>query len=194
VFLEDVLSQAISKTKEIIQEKGVVTDDVNEAARQIGIGAVIFQELHNNRIKDYEFNWDKVLNFDGETGPYVQYSHARAASVLRKAEEQGLDISPNALLGLDDYGALASDSAFALARLIGALPDVIADAGEKYEPSLITRHVTDIAQAFSVFYHEEPILSDKGDARFAKLALTASAKQAIKNGLALLGVSAPERM
>ena len=194
VFLADVLNQAISKTKEIISEKGVVTDNADETAAQIGIGAVIFQELHNNRIKDYVFNWDKVLNFDGETGPYVQYGHARAASVLRKAEELGVDVSPETLLGATDYSAAESDSVFTLAKLIGSLPDAVKEAGEKYEPSILTRHVTDIAQAFSVFYHEEPILPLTGDARTVRLAMTAATKQAIKNGLELLGVNAPERM
>ena len=194
VFLEDVLNQAVSKTMEIIEEKGVVTDDVDETARQIGIGAVVFQELFNNRIKDYVFDWVKVLSFEGETGPYVQYSHARAASVLRKALDMGLDVSPEAMLSAGDFSAVASGPAFALAKLIGTLPGAVAEAGEKYEPSILTRHVTDIAQAFSVFYREEPILADTGDARLVKLALTAAVKQAITNGLALLGISAPERM
>jgi arginyl-tRNA synthetase len=194
VFLEDVLRQAIDKTNEIIEEKGVVTEEPEKAAEQIGIGAVVYQELSNNRIKDYVFSWDKVLSFDGETGPYVQYGHARASSVLRKAAELELEVSPAALLSAGSFAAAETDSAFALIKLIGSLPGVIIEAGKKYEPSLITRHVTDIAQAFSVFYHEEPILSDEGDSRLVKLAVTAAAKQAIKNGLALIGVSAPERM
>ena len=194
VLLADVLGKAVSKSKEIIIEKGVVTDDVDAAAAQIGIGAVVFQDLLNNRIKDYVFNWDKVLNFDGETGPYVQFGHVRAASVLRKAEELGLDVSPEALLGADDYSAVVSDEAFELVKLICALPDAVREAGEKYEPSILTRHVTDVAQAFSTFYHNDPILPLSGDARTVRLALTAAAKQAIKNGLNLLGVSAPERM
>lgn len=90
VFLEDVLNRAVEKTREIIIEKGVNTDNVDETARQVGIGAVVFQELSNNRIKDYVFSWDKVLDFNGETGPYVQYTHARAASVLRNAERKRL--------------------------------------------------------------------------------------------------------
>ena len=194
VFLSDVLNQAVSKARDIVIEKGFVTDNVDETAEQIGIGAVIFQELHNNRIKDYVFSWDKVLNLEGETGPYMQYSHARAASVLSNAEEQGIEVSSEALLKACDYSAAASDAAFALAKLIGSLPDAVAEAGEKYEPSFIARHVMDIAQAFSVFYHEEKILPLAGDARLVKLALTAAAGQAIKNGLKLLGVSAPERM
>ena len=194
VFLEDVLRQSITKASEIIEEKGVVTENADIAALEIGIGAVVYQELSNNRIKDYVFNWDKVLSFDGETGPYVQFGYARAASVLRKAEEMGLDISPSGLLKPGSFNATETEPAYALLKLIGTLPDVIIEAGEKYEPSLVTRHVTDIAQAFSVFYHEEPILSDEGDSRMVKLAITAAAKQAIKNGLTLIGVGAPERM
>jgi arginyl-tRNA synthetase len=113
---------------------------------------------------------------------------------LRKAGEQGIGVEPRALLAAGSFEAAGSEPAFALLKLIGTLPEIIAEAGEKYEPSLITRHVTDIAQAFSVFYHEEPILSDGGDSRLVKLAITAAAKQAIKNGLALIGVGAPERM
>ena len=211
VFLEDVLSQAVEKTRAIVEEKGIVTDDIDKTARQIGIGAVVFQELFGNRIKDYVFDWEKVLNFEGETGPYAQYSFARAASVLRKAEEMEIDTRPEALLGSlmargaeaapqaavapsPVFAVAASEPVFSLAKLIGELPDVVAEAAEKYEPSLLTRHITDISQAFSVFYHEEPILGDTGDARLVKLALTAAAKQAIGNGLALLGISAPERM
>ncbi|MDR1815097.1 MAG: arginine--tRNA ligase [Clostridiales Family XIII bacterium] len=198
VFLLDVLNQAVEKTRAIIVEKGVLTDDaaedgpaVDEAAAEIGIGAVVFQELHNNRIKDYVFDWDKALNFDGETGPYVQYGYARAASVLRKAEGMGLSCNNG------DTAALTGDAAFALLKKIYELPQAVREAGEKYEPSLLTRHVVDVAQAFSAFYHEERILSDDPTERGrteAKLALTAAAKQAIGNGLALLGVAAPERM
>ena len=194
VFLEDVLRKAIEKAGEIIEEKGVVTDDHEKAAIEIGIGAVVYQELSNNRIKDYVFNWDKVLSFEGETGPYVQYNHARACSVLQKAKDAEINISHEALLSAIDFSATKSESAFLLLKLIGVLPDVILEAAEKFEPSLITRHVTDIAQAFSVFYHDEPILSDTGDSRLVKLAIAAATKQAIKNGLTLICVNAPERM
>ena len=195
VFLEDVLRNAIEKTKIIIEEKGVLTDGTEEAAAQIGIGAVVFQELHNNRIKDYVFDWEKALNFDGETGPYVQYSHARAASVLRKALEAGTDGA-----ALDparkeiDFGALTGDAAAALIKLLYGLPVQIREAGERYEPSLLTRHLVDIAQAFSVFYHDERILGDDPVATEAKLALVWCARTCIANGLKLLGVAAPERM
>jgi arginyl-tRNA synthetase len=188
VFLEDVLKGAVEKTREIVIEKGVNTDDVDETARQVGIGAVIFNELHSGRIKDYVFSWDKVLNFDGETGPYVQYVHARAASVLRKAGSPSIDAA-----GID-ASYLTSDSAFALAKAIYGFPAAVADAGEKYEPSIVTRHIVDVAQAFNRFYHDEQVLVEGAAERSAKLALVFAAKQTIKTGLALLGVESPEKM
>nr|HPR24508.1 arginine--tRNA ligase [Bacillota bacterium] len=191
VFLEDVLSRAVEKTREIIKEKNVNTDDIEKTAKQVGIGAVVFQELSNNRIKDYVFSWDRVLNFDGETGPYVQYTHARAASVLRKA---GAAASVDA--GKKEIKAeyIKSDSAYELAKLIYTLPETVAEAGEKYEPSIITRHIINVAQAFNRFYHDEHILTEDGNERTAKLALVKAAKTTIKNGLGLLGIEAPEKM
>ena len=193
VFLEDVLNKAVEKTREIISEKNPAADAdfIDEVAKQVGIGAVIFQELSNNKIKDYVFKWDEVLNFDGETGPYVQYTHARGASVLRKAGDaivskaEKLDI---------DFKYLNSDSAYELVKLIYAFPGVVIEAGEKFEPSIITRHVVNMAQGFNRFYHDEHILTDNDDEKTAKIALTIAAKNAIKRGLALLGMQAPERM
>lgn len=194
VFLEDVLNKAVEKTKEIIREKNpeATEEYVDEVAKAVGIGAVVFQELSNNRIKDYVFNWDKVLNFDGETGPYVQYTHARCASVLRRA---GDDIVAKAKdLASIDYKYLTSESAYDLAKLLYKFPAVVVDAGEKYEPSIVTRHIVDMAQGFNRFYHDEHILTDNEDEKVAKVALVLAAKEAIKNGLALLGMKAPERM
>lgn len=194
VFLEDVLNGAVEKTREIIQEKNADAseEDIDEIAKTVGIGAVIFQELSNNRIKDYVFKWDKVLNFDGETGPYVQYTHARCASVLRKAGDEV--VKKAAALKDVDCKYLCSDSAYELAKLLYKFPDVVVDAGEKYEPSIVTRHIVDMAQGFNRFYHDEHILTDDEDEKIAKVALVIAAKDAIKNGLALLGMKAPERM
>lgn len=192
VFLEDVLNKAVDKTREIIEEKGVATENIDETAKQVGIGAVVFNELSNNRIKDYVFDWDKVLNFEGETGPYVQYTHARACSVLRKAGEEVVSKAKN-LEGFDS-SVLTSDSAYELAKLIYKLPDVIVESADKYEPSVVTRHIVDIAQAFNRFYQHERILVDDENELLSKLALVISAKAAIKNGLALLGMHAPEKM
>lgn len=194
VFLEDVLNGAVEKTREIIQEKNADAseEDIDEIAKTVGIGAVIFQELSNNRIKDYVFKWDKVLNFDGETGPYVQYTHARCASVLRKAGDEV--VKKAAALKDVDCKYLCGDSAYELAKLLYKFPDVVVDAGEKYEPSIVTRHIVDLAQGFNRFYHDEHILTDNEDEKIAKVALVIAAKDAIKNGLALLGMKAPERM
>jgi len=190
VFLEDVLTRAVEQTKEIIREKGVNTENIDETAKIVGIGAVVFNELSNNRIKDYVFSWNKVLDFNGETGPYVQYTYARCASVLRNAGEEAVKAAQAGIKA--EY--ITGDSAFALAKLIYRLPQVIIEAAEKYEPSILTRHLVDIAQGFNRFYHDEHILVDNEEEKAAKLALVYAAKTAIKNGLALLGMEAPERM
>ncbi len=198
VFLEDVLNRAVEKTREIILEKGVATDNVDETARQVGIGAVIFNELSNSRIKDYVFDWDKVLDFNGETGPYVQYTHARCASVLRNASERFGAEEKVGTAGdagdAFDADCLTDDNAYELVKLLYRMPAVVREAGERYEPSIVTRHIVDIAQSFNRFYHDEHILVDDPDKRHARLALVQATKTVLKNGLALLGVAAPERM
>ena len=192
VFLEDVLNGAVDKTREIIKEKNPDADaeTVEDIAKAVGIGAVVFNELSNYRIKDYVFSWEHVLNFEGETGPYVQYTHARACSILRNA---GDDIVAKAKAGFDAK-YLTGESAHELSRLLYELPEVIVEAGEKYEPSIVTRHIVDIAQAFNKFYHDEHILVDNEDEKIAKVAMVLAAKSAIRNGLDLLCMKAPEKM
>lgn len=192
VFLEDVLNGAVDKTREIIKEKNPDADaeTVEDIAKAVGIGAVVFNELSNYRIKDYVFSWEHVLNFEGETGPYVQYTHARACSILRNA---GDDIVAKAKVGFDAK-YLTGESAHELSRLLYELPEVIVEAGEKYEPSIVTRHIVDIAQAFNKFYHDEHILVDNEDEKIAKVAMVLAAKSAIRNGLDLLCMKAPEKM
>ena len=192
VFLLDVLTKAIEKTKEVIAEKNVAEEDIEQTAKDVGIGAVMFQELSNNRIKDYVFSWDKVLNFEGETGPYVQYTHARACSVLRNA-----GASAEAVLNgtaKPDMKYITGEAAYELVKAIASFPEVVQDAAAKYVPSVVTRHIIDVAQFFNKFYHDEHILVDNEEEKQAKLALVYAAKQTIANGLALLGIAAPERM
>ena len=192
VFLEDVLNGAVDKTREIIKEKNPDADPemVEEVAKAVGIGAVVFNELSNYRIKDYVFSWDHVLNFEGETGPYVQYTYARSCSILRNAGEA---VVAKAKEGFDP-SYLTGESAHALSSLLYRFPDVILEAGEKYEPSIVTRHLVDIAQAFNKFYHDEHILVDNEDEKVAKVAMVMAAQTAIRNGLDILCMKAPEKM
>lgn len=186
VFLEEVLNKAVKRTEEIILERNPNLDDKDKVAKQVGIGAVIFQELSNSRIKDYVFSWDRTLSFEGETGPYVQYTYARANSVLNKAEiEVDGDI---------DYSLLTNDEVVEVIRLIQGLPKVIIDAMEKNEPSFITRHITDIAQAFNKFYHECPVIVDDEKVKKARVLLVYATMTSLKIGLNLLGIETPEKM
>ena len=186
VLLEELLKEAIDKTNQIINEKNPDLEDKEAVAEQVGIGAVVFNDLSNNRIKDVVFSWDKVLNFDGETGPYVQYTHARACSVLRKAN---MDIEESI-----DYNVLTDPSSIEVIRLIGQFPERIKEAAEKLEPSFIARYIVDLAQAFNKFYHDNPILVEDEAVKKARLSLVYSVKTVLSSGLYLLGIKSPEKM
>lgn len=186
IFLEDVLNKAIELSGKIIEEKSPDLENKEETAKIIGVGAVKFQELFNNRIKDYTFKWDELLNFDGETGPYVQYTFVRAKSILEKS-----DFNKE----LIDYSTLTSEEEIELVREIYNLVDSITRAREKYEPSIITRQLINIAGAFNKFYNSSRILKNENVGhRNAQLALVYSTMYALENGLALLGIKTPERM
>lgn len=186
VFLEDVLNQAIEKTKEIIIEKNPEAGDIDQIAKEVGVGAVVFQELSNSRIKDYTFSWDRTLSFEGETGPYVQYTHARCCAVKRKANEE---VTANV-----NYDLLADEDASEVLKVIETFNKSIVLAMTKNEPHIVTRFVLDLAQAFNKFYHNRPILVDDKDLKLARLALVEATRQTIENALKLLGINSPTKM
>ena len=142
--------------------------------------------LYSSRIKDFTFSWEKALNFEGETAPYAQYTHARCCSVLRKAD--GYDAEKA------DWSCLDNESCANLIKAMNTLPASIGSAAEKYEPYLISRNVIDICSAFNKFYFENRIMDEDEGVRCARLALTDAARIAIKTGLYLVGIEAPERM
>lgn len=186
IYLEEVLQKAIDSTKAIIEEKNPNLENKEEVAKKVGVGAVVYQELSNNRIKDYTFSWESTLSFEGETGPYVMYTHARSCSVLRKADV-------NFKAGID-YSHLSDEASKDVIRLLSKFPEVVLEAARKYEPSMITRYVTNLAQRFNRFYHDNPILVDDVEVKKARLALVDATRQTLKTGLGLVGLAAPERM
>lgn len=190
IFLEDILKEAVEKTKKIIEEKNPNLENKDEVASQVGIGAVIFDDMYNNIIKDIQFSWDRVLDFQGETGPYVQYTHARACSLLKKA---GLDLNSLTNFNIDDK-TISDDVVLTVAKELASFKNVIKLAANNYEPSYIARYAVDLAQAFNKFYNECPILVDDEKVKLSRLAVVAATKFTLKNALALLGIMAPEQM
>ena len=185
VLLDELLTRAQEKALEIINEKSPNLENKEEVARQVGVGAVVYATLQNIRIKDIDFWWDRALNFDGETGPYVQYTFARCCSVLRKAPQ---------IKAAPDYAVLTDDEAQALLRLLSRFPETVAEACLRNEPSIVTRATTEIAKAYNKYYYEHRILDENEGATAARLQLTDAARNVIKTGLYLIGLSAPERM
>lgn len=190
VLLEDILNQAVEKTKTIIEEKNPDLENKDYIAEKVGIGAVIFDDMYNSIIKDIQFSWDRVLNFEGETGPYVQYTHARTCSVLRRAD---MDLSGIEIKDID-YSVLTDPATVGVIKAISRLPQVIEEAANKYEPSFVARFLIDVTQAFNKFYHDNSILSAEENIKNARLAVVAATKYTIESGLFLLGIYAPEQM
>lgn len=188
ILLDELVSRSIEKVKETIEEKNPDLLDKDEVARKVGVGAIIFNDLSNGRIKDIVFNWDRMLSFEGETGPYVQYTYVRAKSVLRKANIDGVfdrDI---------DYSLLSVEPSMNVVRVLSKFPETVIAAMEKNEPSFIARFVLDLAQSFSRFYHDCPIIVDDENLQNARLMLVSSVATVLKTGLMLLGIETPEKM
>ncbi len=190
IFLEDILKDAVDKTRSIIEEKNPQLPNKEEVAQKVGIGAVIFDDMYNNIIKDIQFSWERVLNFDGETGPYVQYTHARACSVIKKS---GLDLENVPHFSID-YSVISDNATVGIIKELAEFDEVIQAAAANYEPSYIARYAVDLAQAFNKFYHDNPILVEDENIKNSRLAVVIATKYALKNTLYLLGIEAPVQM
>ena len=187
VFLEDILNEAIDKVKNIINEKNPELEDKDEIARKVGVGAIIFNDLSNSRIKDEIFDWDTLLNFNGETGPYIQYIYVRTKSVLEKASyaPKFEDV---------DFNVLKDKSSIEVIKLLYELRQVILNAVEKNEPSILARYLIDLAQSFSNFYNCNKIIGEENNVENARLYLTKTVGNVLKNSMALLGIEMPDKM
>ncbi len=187
IKLEELLTEAIERAKKIIEEKNSSLENKEEVAKKVGIGAVIFNDLANSRIKDEVFDWNQILNFQGETGPYIQYTYVRTKSVLDKVgylpKVQEIDEE----LLLDEYSQ-------SIIKLIDSFENILVQVTNKEEPSILARYLIDLAKAFSSFYNENKIITDEEAVQKARTYLTYSVGEILKTGAKLLGIEMPDKM
>jgi len=205
IYAEDILKEAIERAASSIEEKNPELADKAEVAKMVGVGAIIFHDLFNQRIKNVDFSWQDVLNFDGTTGPYVQYTYARAKSVLRKYGKQVSNEEINYTLILQlrsacitgcplGYSLLTDDVTYNLVRTLAGYEECIRAAAEKYEPSIIARYVISLSSAFNKFYHDCSILQAEETIKKARILLVDLVQQVLKDACKLLGMRCPEAM
>ncbi|MGL4819977.1 MAG: arginine--tRNA ligase, partial [Bacilli bacterium] len=183
VLLEEVLQEAITLAEKNIEEKNPDLPDKEEVARQVGVGAIIFQDLKNERTNNFEFSLEHMLKFEGETGPYLQYTNARAHSILAKAEAVNSTVEEG----------LADDWSWALMKELNQFPSIVKRSGERFEPSVISRYLLDVAQAFNKFYSHVRIL-DEDAGKATRLQYVRAVTIVLSEGLRLLGIGAPKQM
>ena len=185
VKVKDLIDEAISKSKEIIKDRDIENKDL--IAKQVGVGAVIFEDLAESRTKNQVFDLKEALNFNGETGPYIQYMTVRTKSVLEKAgylpKSEGLN-----------FEKITDDTSIKLLKLIDNFSSILIDAMQKNEPSIISRYLIDVSETFSTFYNNNKILCDDKEAQDSRLYITYMTKVVLTNGLGLLGIEVPEKM
>ncbi|MBQ9280459.1 MAG: arginine--tRNA ligase [Clostridia bacterium] len=186
--LEEILNESIEKSRKIIEEKNPELDNKEEVAKMVGVGAIIFNDLSNNRVKDEIFDWNQILNFAGETGPYLQYTYVRTQSILRNA-----GIEEKSLLEAD-FTKLLDKEGIDVIKLLGSFETAVVNATNKNEPSIISRYLIDVAQSFSRFYNEHQIICEEEETKKARVALTKAVGTVVKTGLSILGIKTPEKM
>lgn len=230
IFLEEVVTRAIKMAEGIIAEKNPTLPNRDRIAAMVGLGAIKFGDLSNDRVKDIDFEWDKILDFSGETAPYIQYAHARICSIMRKSRESdsgagsshdsacdtsadfassskelvslsdnfkspGNPKNPENLENLVTASKFTQKEEDALVKTLGVYPEVILQAAKTYKPSVLARYLISLARDFSRFYHNCPVLGvEEQQERGARLLLCDATRQVLANGLALLGIEAPEEM
>lgn len=187
IKLEEILLEAIERAKQIIEEKNPELEEKEEVAKKVGIGAVIFNDLYNNRIKDEIFDWDTMLNFQGETGPYLQYIYVRTNSILEK-----INYKPE--IENIDINQLTNENSIDILKLVYTFHDIIKQAVQKNEPSILSRYLIELAQKYSSFYNDNKILTEEEKVQNARLYLTYIVGQTLKTGAGLLGIEMPNKM
>ena len=187
IKLEDLLKEAISRAEKVIEEKNPELENKEDVARKVGIGAVIFNDLSNSRIKDEIFDWDAMLNFQGETGPYIQYIYVRTKSVLEKAgyvpKFEEIDINE-----------LTDEASTNVIKTIANFSNTLEQVVDKNEPSILSRYLIDLSQSFSSFYNANKIIGEDKEKQDARLYLTYVVGNILKTGANLLGIQKPDRM
>ncbi|MFQ5862213.1 MAG: arginine--tRNA ligase [Candidatus Brocadiales bacterium] len=186
ILLEEVLNEAVTRAQEIIEEKNPGLGNKDHVARQVGVGAVIFADLSTRRAKDVVFDWDVVLNFEGETGPYIQYTHARLCSVMRKYGK--------AVSSVVDYGLLKEKDEYLLVRKLEQFSKAIEGAARSCEPVIMCNYLLDLCGVFNRYYNHHRIISENEELTKARILLSDSVRQVLRNGLILLGIQTPEEM
>ncbi|NJE03259.1 arginine--tRNA ligase [Thermococcus sp. MV11] len=193
--VDEVLNEAVQRARELVEEKnpGLSEREKEEIAEAVGVGAVRFNLVKYSPDKVITFRWDDVLNFEGESAPYIQYAHARCASILRKADESGFNVEWKALLEKADFSGLTNREK-ELIKLLAKFPEVIESAGRDIKPHLVPAYLNELASLFNKFYMDHPVLKAEEGIREERLLLVLAVKQVLRDGLELLGIEAPEKM
>ena len=190
VKLEELLNEAIERAKEIIEQKNPELENKEEVAKKVGIGAIIFNDLANSRVKDEVFDWNNILNFQGETGPYIQYTYVRTKSVLKKA---GIKID-NIPFDMVNFDSLEDTYSQNIIKLLYDFHNILVQVTEKNEPSILSRYLIELAKAYSVFYNENRIMVEDTSIKNSRIYLTFAVEKVLKIGANLLGIEMPEKM
>ena len=194
IKLEDLLNEAIQRAKSIIETKNPELENKDEVAKKVGIGAVIFNDLSNSRIKDEIFDWDTILNFQGETGPYIQYTYVRTKSIIEKSGNKFEDIQNSDIFKNIKSEYLQDIEAQNILKLIYNFEEILKQVTEKNEPSILSRYLIDVAKAYSTYYNNNKIIVADTDIKNARIFLTYSTGRILETGADLLGIKMPDKM